>query len=525
MPRGVLARITRSRQLARAVSRLQPDILHAVIARYGLEDCGDLLALATPAQLNAVLDRDLWTAARTGGDEQFDAGRFGEWLEMLVDIGPETAAARLSAMDPGVAVAGLSAHITVWDPAVFSPAAELSGADAVASAGAERGVPADIGGYVVIGRTTDAWDAIVHALLALDAHHNDVFHRVMRGCRALSDSGRELDGLDDLLSDEDQARFDVMVSRERRRDQRGFLSPPQARAFLDSARALALTAPPGTDAVFAGYQRAMAAETPAAPAQAGESAAGRDDSPPVSADAVAEIIDLLREAGVVVPARAVLQGGCDQPEALNPELNAYLRRCADVDDVQSSARQQELAFLANALVGACSVQGRSFTPHEASAAAAATCNLGLEQWPAHWGPPSAHTLVAIFQRGWTLLHREVSTAAADGLLEVLGNVRSSDRELQMDLYALRRDLQRQRRAGTPWRVRGRLDVLASLDLPAWAALTALFDECPVMLTNVWAAAGERVHQVDPARFRFIASRVHVVAIHRFLRSLSDLLVM
>ena len=525
-PHDVLARITSSRELARVVSHLQPEILHAIVARYGLEDCGELLALATPAQLNAALDLDLWKAARAGGDEQFDAGRFGEWLEILVDIGPETAAARLSTMDLAVVVTGLSAHVTVWDPAVFSPVVELSGADAVVGAGAEEALHADIGGYVVIARNVDAWDVIVDALVALDAHHGDVFHRVMRGCRRLSNSGRELDGLDDLLSDDEQGRFELMVSRERRRDERGFLSPPQARAFLESARALSVTAPPGAHPVFVAYQRSLTAETETATQEARESVAEQTaDSPGVSPTAVAAVIELLRDAGVMVPAtRALLPGMADEPAARNSALNAYLRRCTEADDDQASARQQELAFLANALVGAGSLQGRSFTRQEAMDAAAATCNLGLEHWPSHWGSPSAHALVAMFQLGWSLLHREVLTVAADGLLDAVAQVRSSDRELQMQLFALRRDLQKQRRAGTPWRARARLDVLASLDLPAWAALTSLFDECPVMLANVWTPAGQRVHQVDPARFRFIASRNHIVAVQRFLQSLPGLLV-
>ena len=42
---------------------------------------------ATPEQLTSVLDLDLWRHAQPGRDEQFDADRFGEWLEVLVDTG------------------------------------------------------------------------------------------------------------------------------------------------------------------------------------------------------------------------------------------------------------------------------------------------------------------------------------------------------------------------------------------------------------------------------------------------------
>ena len=36
------------------------------------------------------------------------------------------------------------------------------------------------------------------------------------------------------------------------------------------------------------------------------------------------------------------------------------------------------------------------------------------------------------------------------------------------------------RAGTPWRERENLDVIAILDPPTWATLVGLVDECPVV---------------------------------------------
>jgi Family of unknown function (DUF6178) len=124
----VLSRITDNPHLARAVPLLQPEVLHAVIAHCGLQGCGDLLTLTTPEQLSAVLDLDLWRVTRAGSDEQFDAGRFCEWLEVLVETGPAIAAARLAKMDAALVVAGLSPSISVFDPAVFSPEVEPSGA-------------------------------------------------------------------------------------------------------------------------------------------------------------------------------------------------------------------------------------------------------------------------------------------------------------------------------------------------------------------------------------------------------------
>jgi hypothetical protein len=85
--RHLLERILNTPRLERVVPRLPPELLHRVIQTCGLEDCGELVALATPGQLARIFDLDLWRAARPGSDEQFDAGRFGVWLEVLARRG------------------------------------------------------------------------------------------------------------------------------------------------------------------------------------------------------------------------------------------------------------------------------------------------------------------------------------------------------------------------------------------------------------------------------------------------------
>jgi len=62
-----------------------------------------------------------------------------------------------------------------------------------------------------VARRTDSWDAVVGVLTSLDAEHHGYFHRVMRGCRGLSNSKPEIDGLDDLLPDEDQVMFELTL--------------------------------------------------------------------------------------------------------------------------------------------------------------------------------------------------------------------------------------------------------------------------------------------------------------------------
>jgi hypothetical protein len=507
---SVLARITHHPQLARVVPLLPPEVLHAMVTHYGLHDCGELLALATPEQLSAVFDLDLWRAAHAGGDEQFDTARFCEWLETLVDVGSEIAAAKLASLDVTLVVAGLLPNIKVFDPAVLSP-------------DDERGIHAEIGGYVVVARRTDWWDAIVDLLIALAEQHRDSFQRVMRTCRRLTNSGWERDGLDNLLLDRQQAGFDLSVNREQRRDRQGFLAPEQARAFLDVARTRALAADSSrADPLFVAYQRSLVTTNDAERRPAAVSA-GAADQPADLTSATADVLDALRSDGVLVDApRALLLSGPAGPSPINPAFTRYLQLFVDTDERWNS-RIEELGFLSNALMAGCSVQGRSFTRREAGDAVAATCNLGLDFWPMDWTAAETHDLITIFRAGWSILHRDVLMAVAGQLLAALDQIRTSDRDLQLELTALKRQLRSQTEAGTPWQARTRLDALATFDLPAWAALTALLAECPVMLANVSARGDSSVHTVNPSEFRFIARVADIVSVHGFLVSLPELL--
>src|SRR5215470_10590195 len=102
--RTVLARILDTPHLDHIVPRLQPDLLHRVIQSCGLEDCGELVMLATPEQLTRIFDLDLWRSAQPGMDEQFDADRFGVWLEVLAEFGGSVAAQKVAQMDADLVI-------------------------------------------------------------------------------------------------------------------------------------------------------------------------------------------------------------------------------------------------------------------------------------------------------------------------------------------------------------------------------------------------------------------------------------
>jgi hypothetical protein len=544
---GLLDRILSSPDAALVIPRLQPEVLHRVIQTCGLEDCGDLVALATPQQLRRVFDLDLWRASQPGVDEQLDADRFGTWLDVLMESGATIAAQKVAAMDVDLVVAALAQHLRVFDAAAVA-AFESADGEMTES---PRGHASDfkIGGYLIEATRTSAWDSIVSLLLALELDHPDYFHRVMRGCLKLSNAGFELDGLDDLLDDRKQDLFDLAVDREQRREQQGYVTPAQARAFLQTARQLQLgaAAPPSANPIAQASFRAIEPTPPAEAAvndNAGllPEASAPGQEPPDVSDQVASIVDILRDAGVLTPQpRALLGGPPGEPPQL-ARIEAYLQVALDSNPNAYSRTTEELAFLANALVAGCSIQARPFTEREASDAVLAICNLGLENWPQHWRKDRSrsdssdaeardslaedfsvdHDLVSVFQVGWTILYNEVCMDASKRLISVVAEMRCSDRDTQSGLNALRIDMTRHWRAGTPWGARDALDVLAILDLPAWAAMLGLIDELPVLHAAI-NASGSGVRSVSATGFTFISDNSQIASIRDFLRSLPDTL--
>lgn len=106
---------------------------------------------------------------------------------------------------------------------------------------------------------------------------------------------------------------------------------------------------------------------------------------------------------------------------------------------------------------------------------------------------------------------------------VLDSLQCSDRDVQLGLNALRRALTKQTQAGVPWHARHALDVIAILDMPAWAALLALLDECPVMLANVSASGPARPLSISMSAFAFISDNTQIASVHAFMSSLPDTL--
>ena len=543
--RSPLARLLDTPHLTRVVPHLPPDTLHQLIRHYGLESCGEIVASATPNQLTTLFDRDLWRSARPGHEEHFDVDRFGEWLELLADEGGTGAARAVTAMDDHVMTAGLSRYIRVFDPATIAESTSSDGEPIDIAVTPHQGEECEVGGYLVRAIRADGWDAIVAVLVALVAEAPGRFHAVMGECRRLSDSTPEIDGLDDLLRAPEQLLHDVALDRERRRSQQGYITPADAGAFLLMARRPQRQAPgePSVNPIVAAYFRA-----------ADDTVASGDDvaldltrgtlAPPIAGPGVAEafdaLIDVLATAGLVPQRpRALLEGAHPEAERL-ARIRALMEYVRDRDDPKYIVRSQELAFLANALMAGCSIQSRSFTPQEASDAAASVCNLGLEYWTSHRRDPHApptldvevalpgtflidHDLVSVFEVGWTVLYENVSMFVAERLLVALSDLKCSDADIQEELGTLRIELTRQCQAGTPWRARNAFDVIATLDMPAWVSVLGLLDECPVLPAALTATLERRTGAISPTEFEFIATGSQLGNVREFMARILDIL--
>ena len=541
-----LARLLETSQFARVVPHLAPDTLHQLIRYRGLDACSELVAAATPDQLTSVLDLDLWRSRQPGRDDQFDEERFAEWLELLVDADEEMAARIVAGIDENLVIAGLSRYVRVFDVAALGPATSGDDEPQDPARAPSSDLSREVGGYVLRATRTDGWDAIVGLLLALDADHHDYFHAVMRGCRRLSNSERELDGLDHLLMDHEQLLHDVAVDRERRRSQQGYSTPAEARAFLQMARHPQSqrrdASGPGNPLALA-YFRA-ADELAAADERLPPHARASESLPSAEvAESIAAVVDLLAEAGLVPErSRALLQAATPQPSTIS-SLRRLMEYVQEANESIGLARTRELAFLANVLMAGCAVQSRPFTAQEAHDAAVAICNLGLEHWPAHWpnlgtqdvgSIAGAHTtlprtllvdhdLVTAFEVGWAVLHTDVSMFVAEQLIATLTDLECADDEMQSELRVLRRELRRQCDSGTPWRARDRLEVVALLDSTAWASLLGLLDECPVLPAALSAILEGRTRAVSATAFTFISTTDQIRQVRAFMKRLPGLL--
>ena len=523
-PRQLLTRILDQPNLVAAVQALPARALGKLIDHVGLEDCGEIVALATTQQLKGIFDEDLWRSERPGQDETFDSNRFALWLEIMLEAGEEFAAHKLAELPEDLLTLAFHKNILVIN--IEELAIEMSDRhsddDGLTEKALESCLCEEIDEYRIISRNHEGWDAILSILLALDRDHHDFLQRVLEHCchmasEYIDDNG----GLYQVLTSDEILESDVGAEREERRAEEGFIAPSGAASFLALARTTELAdilANKKRDPVTHAYFRALHGPSRPGPARNAPEARAASD-----ATDAATLVELLRDAEVLPTSEPILLlQGRDESSEQESGIFVYAMRQLRMQAAGLHyQRMAELAYLTNVLAAGCALDGRSMRPLEAAHVAVATCNLGIEYLlqdePANASGVLRHDGVdKLFRIGWRLLAQDVVLPAARALEHLLACAarRETDRERARRLEQAHHVLHAAIAAGKPWTALGRLSTLENdFDAETLPTLLALMSECPSLRGKVANQAADKLE------VQFIATGQQLQSVRAFLAAL------
>lgn len=522
----LLARILDEPNLVVAVQSLPAQALGKVISHVGLEDAGEIVALATTAQLRSVFDDDLWRSPSPGRDETFDADRFTLWLEVMLEAGEEFAAAKLAELPEDLVTLAFHKQVLVINIeelaiGMSSRASEHpADEDAQLEKALESCLAEELGEYRIIARRHESWDTLFGLLVALDRDHHEFLERLLeRLCALDAELIEDNGGLYQVLTAEESLEADVGADREDRRAEQGYVAPSSAAAFLALARTTQLGDLMDSDAqdpITRSYFRQLAGQPQ------GKAKMPAEKAPhPSHSTAASSLLALLREAEVLpsVPATRLLEAPADPKADDSNIFAATLRKLADDAPGIHTTRMRELGYLANVLGAGCSVEGRSMRPIEAAPAVVAVCNLGLEHVLVRKQERSAMLAVKsvsadkLFRIGWNILFHDVVLVAAAGAQRALD--RAIERASSGESRTVERAAAALRSAvanGKPWvALRALRPMREQLGQASWNAVSALLDECPTL-------AGPLVSR-DGSEGTLIASQEQVRVAQAFIAAL------
>lgn len=388
---ALLMRILDRPELVSAVRELPAPVLGKLIDRIGLEDAGELVALASTSQLERLFDEDLWKAARPGEDETFRPERFALWLRVMLEGGEEFLSQRLAELPQDLLALAIHRLVLVLD--MDALAARMVGASdemIELDQALESSMYEEWEEFRLIARDPNVWEDVWYALLSLDRDHHDRLRALIEQSCALSTEFINGQGsLYDVLSSEEMLESDVAAEREDRRAGEGFISPADARSFLELAR----RADPSEerDPITRAYFRTLERPEIEKPGHADPPVTGGSKLAAARAD-VSQLVQLLEAAEVVAPASAqplaALTAGASKPKKSKAKSAAKPKRTAplfedalsdlrEADPLLFSQRVEELGYLVNVLVAGGEHDGRRPRPVEALETVLKTCEAGL----------------------------------------------------------------------------------------------------------------------------------------------------
>jgi hypothetical protein len=507
-PRQLLTRLLEEPHLISLVQSLEPHSLGKLIQYVGVEDAGELIALASTEQLIACFDVDLWSSGEPGTEERFDLRRFALWLQVMLEAGEDFVAQKLTELPLDLVLLACNRQMLVINHELLNLQMASYRQEEVdlTEKALDSCLYHEFAEYQVIAKEHEGWDALVSVLLALDKNHGDFLERLLSHCCYVSSEYiEEHGGLYRVLTSEEMLESDAAAERQDRRSRQGYVAPADAAAFLAFARRSSraeLLAAKGLDPITQAYFRQLpkAFSGPRGRSTgASVAAASPPATVPLKVATSSALLETLREAGIleeVRPAPLLLgaQGGGDSAGAAADESFASLfREALFALHAQGAAgyfqRMEEMAYLANLLIAGCHFAGRNFRQLEALEAAVAVCNLGLEQRMISACEEAAalvaqEGVVKLFSLGWHQLYHEVCLPAAASLERLLQKRQELGGEEwdPAEGAKLLRAVAIARQQGNPWSLRPKLDPLETLlpDEPI-EALKALLDECPTLV--------------------------------------------
>jgi len=362
----LLTRLIDTPDLVQSVRALPPPAFSTLVRHIGVEDSGEIVALATTEQLVAAFDEDLFSNDRPGEQETFDARRFIVWLEVLLEAGDDVAAARIAELSEDFVIQAISSAVLVLDHDALLARMSDGGDDAEAADKAiESCLSEEIDGYLLISREHDGWDAMLALIVALDRDHRPLLVRVLDRCADMA-SGYidDLDELVNVLSAAESLAEDVEAEREDRRNKQGFVEPRAAKNFLTLARTpiTGETAEIKRDPVTRAYFRELEPVVLGKVQNAKEAAQ--------TSRLLAAMDDVLPKAPPLLP--GATNEGEDKP------LVAAMRTLSQDEPQAFYERMEEFAFLTNVVVAGASKKGGGKKRAEAGEVGLAQAALGAE---------------------------------------------------------------------------------------------------------------------------------------------------
>jgi hypothetical protein len=413
--RSLLNRVIELPELATTIQALPSQTFAALIRKVGVEDAGELIALATREQLVQAFDEDLFVSERAGERESLDFARFIVWLEVLLEAGDEVAARRIAQLDEDFVAHALSGALLVLDQDALRDRLDEGDEEEArrVDKSLESALSEDIDGYILVAKQQDGWDAVLTLVLALDRDHRALLVRLLERLAQLGSTYLDdLEELSTVLSEGESLAEDAEAAREDRRSKQGYVDARSARAFLALARKPAVEERPADrDPLTRAYFREVERGRPSAAGHPADTAA------PGLPLAVLRELD---EAGVR-GSRLALNGSSTQ----TPTLDAFTEALRDLsrnEPGRFGERMEELAYLANVLIAGDDRDGARLLPQEAADAAIATVCYGAtlevralrSKTKRKMPPTSAEFSALLRERGADILFRVASSALAAG---------------------------------------------------------------------------------------------------------------